>query len=43
MNSPSSLVRQKEYSAALNANQIDVENWIFLEEHAGSEDPDHSE
>lgn len=43
MNSPSSLVRKKEYAAALNANRIDVENWIFLGEGPGSEDPDHSE
>jgi 3,4-dihydroxy 2-butanone 4-phosphate synthase/GTP cyclohydrolase II len=36
MNSPSSLVRQKEYAAALNANRIDVENWIFLDAHTAS-------
>lgn len=32
MNSPSSLVRKKEYSTALNNHGIDVEKWIFLDE-----------
>jgi len=32
MNSPSSLVRKKEYSTALNDHEIDVEKWIFLDE-----------
>lgn len=34
MNSPSSLVRKKEYAEALNAHQIEVERWIFLERRA---------
>lgn len=41
MNSPSSLVRKKEYAAALNVHQIDVENWIFLDSQEGPDDPDH--
>lgn len=32
MNSPASLVRKKEYAAALNDHHIDVEKWIFLDE-----------
>jgi 3,4-dihydroxy 2-butanone 4-phosphate synthase / GTP cyclohydrolase II len=32
MNSPASLVRKKEYAAALNHHRIDVEKWIFLDE-----------
>lgn len=32
MNSPSSLVKKKEYAAALNAHQIDVAKWIFLDD-----------
>lgn len=31
MNSPSSLVRKKEYAEALNAHHIEVDRWIFLE------------
>jgi 3,4-dihydroxy 2-butanone 4-phosphate synthase/GTP cyclohydrolase II len=31
MNSPSSLVRKKEYAAALARHRIDVEKWIFLD------------
>jgi len=37
MNSPSSLVRKKEYSAALNDHHIDVEKWIFLDEESVAE------
>ncbi|NJM55377.1 MAG: GTP cyclohydrolase, partial [Verrucomicrobiae bacterium] len=33
MNSPSSLVRKKEYASALNNHHIEVEKWIFLEDH----------
>ena len=33
MNSPTSLVKKKEYAAALDASRIEVDNWIFLEEH----------
>jgi len=32
MNSPASLVKKKEYSAALNNHHIDVVKWIFLDE-----------
>ncbi len=32
MNSPASLVRKKEYAAALNRHHIDVRKWIFLDE-----------
>ena len=32
MNSPESLVKKKEYAAALDAHRIDVEKWIFLDE-----------
>ncbi len=32
MNSPASLVKKKEYSAALNNHHIDVEKWIFLDD-----------
>lgn len=34
MNSPSSLVKKKEYAAALNANKVEVDKWIFLDDHA---------
>ncbi|RME70915.1 MAG: GTP cyclohydrolase [Verrucomicrobia bacterium] len=34
MNSPTSLVRKKEYAEALNKHRIDIERWIFLDEHA---------
>jgi len=34
MNSPSSLVRKKEYAEALNAHEIEVERWIFLEKRS---------
>lgn len=37
MNSPSSLVRKKEYSNALNNHHIDVEKWIFLDEESVAE------
>jgi len=37
MNSPSSLVKKKEYATALNAHQIDVAKWIFLDDSALSE------
>jgi 3,4-dihydroxy 2-butanone 4-phosphate synthase/GTP cyclohydrolase II len=37
MNSPASLVKKSEYAAALNAHKIDVDKWIFLDEHAISE------
>jgi 3,4-dihydroxy 2-butanone 4-phosphate synthase/GTP cyclohydrolase II len=37
MNSPSSLVRKKEYSAALNNHHIDVEKWIFLDDDSLAE------
>ncbi len=37
MNSPSSLVRKKEYSTALNDHHIDVEKWIFLDEESVAE------
>lgn len=33
MNSPASLIKKKEYSEALNKYNIDVEEWIFLEQH----------
>jgi len=32
MNSPASLVKKKEYAAALNDHKIDVEKWIFLDD-----------
>jgi 3,4-dihydroxy 2-butanone 4-phosphate synthase / GTP cyclohydrolase II len=32
MNSPESMVKKKEYADALNEHQIDVEQWIFLDE-----------
>ena len=35
MNSPASLVKKKEYAAALNDHKIDVEKWIFLDEQTG--------
>ncbi|MEY2789302.1 MAG: hypothetical protein RLZZ34_2445 [Verrucomicrobiota bacterium] len=34
MNSPSSLIRKPEYAAALNRHRIEVEKWIFLDDHA---------
>jgi 3,4-dihydroxy 2-butanone 4-phosphate synthase / GTP cyclohydrolase II len=37
MNSPASLVKKSEYAAALNAHKIDVDKWIFLDDHALSE------
>jgi 3,4-dihydroxy 2-butanone 4-phosphate synthase/GTP cyclohydrolase II len=37
MNSPDSLVRKKEYAAALNNHHIDVEKWIFLDESSVAE------
>jgi len=37
MNSPASLVKKSEYAAALNAHKIDVDKWIFLDDHAISE------
>jgi 3,4-dihydroxy 2-butanone 4-phosphate synthase / GTP cyclohydrolase II len=37
MNSPASLVKKKEYAAALNDHKIDVDKWIFLDDHAISE------
>ncbi len=37
MNSPASLVKKKEYAAALNDHRIEVDKWIFLDEHALSE------
>ena len=37
MNSPASLVKKKEYAAALNSNKIDVAKWIFLDDHSVSE------
>lgn len=37
MNSPSSLVRKKEYAAALNDHHIDVDKWIFLDEESLAE------
>ena len=37
MNSPSSLVRKKEYSSALNDHGIDVHKWIFLDDSSLSE------
>lgn len=37
MNSPSSLVKKTEYASSLSDHQIDVENWVFLEEKAGDE------
>jgi 3,4-dihydroxy 2-butanone 4-phosphate synthase/GTP cyclohydrolase II len=37
MNSPASLVKKKEYSAALNNHHIDVEKWIFLDDSSLSE------
>ena len=37
MNSPASLVKKKEYAAAMNDHRIEVERWIFLDEHAVSE------
>jgi 3,4-dihydroxy 2-butanone 4-phosphate synthase/GTP cyclohydrolase II len=37
MNSPSSLVRKKEYSTALGNHHIDVDKWIFLDEESVAE------
>jgi 3,4-dihydroxy 2-butanone 4-phosphate synthase/GTP cyclohydrolase II len=37
MNSPSSLVKKTEYAAALNRHRIEVEKWIFLDEHSLSD------
>ncbi|HKB91865.1 MAG TPA: GTP cyclohydrolase, partial [Opitutaceae bacterium] len=37
MNSPASLVKKKEYAAALNAHRIDVEKWIFLDDSTVSD------
>lgn len=37
MNSPTSLVRKNEYAEALNSHNIDVEHWIFLDEHSVGE------
>lgn len=37
MNSPASLVKKKEYASALNDHRIEVDKWIFLDEHALSE------
>ena len=37
MNSPTSLVRKKEYAEALNAHGIEVHKWIFLEDRHGGE------
>jgi 3,4-dihydroxy 2-butanone 4-phosphate synthase/GTP cyclohydrolase II len=37
MNSPASLVKKKEYSAALNNHRIDVERWIFLDDSSISD------
>jgi 3,4-dihydroxy 2-butanone 4-phosphate synthase / GTP cyclohydrolase II len=37
MNSPASLVRKKEYAAALNDHRIEVEKWIFLDDHTISD------
>lgn len=37
MNSPASLVKKSEYAAALNHHRIEVDKWIFLDEHALSE------
>jgi 3,4-dihydroxy 2-butanone 4-phosphate synthase/GTP cyclohydrolase II len=37
MNSPSSLVRKSEYAAALHKHGLEVEKWIFLDEHAVAE------
>jgi 3,4-dihydroxy 2-butanone 4-phosphate synthase / GTP cyclohydrolase II len=34
MNSPGSLVKKKEYAAALNDHRIEVEKWIFLDEQS---------
>jgi 3,4-dihydroxy 2-butanone 4-phosphate synthase/GTP cyclohydrolase II len=34
MNSPSSLVKKKEYATALNAHGIDVHKWIFLDDNS---------
>lgn len=34
MNSPASLVKKKEYAGALNDHKIDVDRWIFLDDHA---------
>ncbi|MDF9826216.1 3,4-dihydroxy 2-butanone 4-phosphate synthase/GTP cyclohydrolase II [Ereboglobus sp. PH5-10] len=33
MNNPDSLVKKNEYIAALKAHAIDVDRWIFLDEH----------
>lgn len=33
MNSPSSLVKKKEYASALNAAKVEVEKWLFLDDH----------
>ncbi|PTY04699.1 GTP cyclohydrolase [Opitutaceae bacterium EW11] len=37
MNSPASLVKKKEYASALNDHHIEVDKWIFLDEHALSD------
>lgn len=37
MNSPTSLVRKKEYASALNHHSIDVRKWIFLDEESVAE------
>ncbi|MGH8016851.1 MAG: GTP cyclohydrolase, partial [Opitutaceae bacterium] len=37
MNSPTSLVRKKEYASALNHHNIDVHKWIFLDEESVAE------
>jgi 3,4-dihydroxy 2-butanone 4-phosphate synthase/GTP cyclohydrolase II len=40
MNSPASLVKKKEYAAALNEHHIEVDKWIFLDEHTLERRPD---
>ncbi|HEU5077937.1 MAG TPA: GTP cyclohydrolase [Opitutaceae bacterium] len=37
MNSPASLVKKKEYASALNDHHIEVDKWIFLDEHTVGE------
>ncbi|MFM7099599.1 MAG: GTP cyclohydrolase [Verrucomicrobiota bacterium] len=37
VNSPSSLVRKTEVAAALRRQQLEVEKWIFLDEHSVSD------
>jgi 3,4-dihydroxy 2-butanone 4-phosphate synthase / GTP cyclohydrolase II len=37
MNSPASLVKKKEYAAALNDHKIEVDRWIFLDDSTVSE------